>query len=298
VDRLRGGGRLNAQSRSKIGWRPLGAWLGLLALLIGAGYFVFRSFAAGQIPASTQLYLLAVVAGVASFFSPCAFPLLPSYISFYYAADQRTHDGSAGRLRLGLAGALGVVTFDLVLGLIIAVFGAGLARGLSITSAEPSQFVLIVRIAIGIILLILGIGQLAGWNLKPQIADRFVYATQPKRGATRGPAASLYFYGLGYTIAGLGCTGPILAALVVAALASGGPNSALSAFLVFAATMAALMLLVSALVGGSRETIINRLKAQTPRIQRLSSYLLILVGAFNILSSFYLSQFQTLFFPT
>ena len=297
MDRLRSGGRLNAQSGPTTDWRPLAAWLGLLALLIGAGYFVFRTFAGGQLPGSIQLYLLAIVAGVASFFSPCAFPLLPSYISFYYAADQRTHDSSGGRLKLGLAGALGVVTFDLVLGLIIAVFGAGLARGLSITSAEPSQFVLVIRIAIGIVLLVLGIGQLSGWNLKPQIADRFVYATQPKRGASRGPAASLYFYGLGYTIAGLGCTGPILAALVVAALASGGLSSAISAFLVFAATMAALMLIVSALVGGSRETIINRLKAQTPRIQRVASYLLILVGAFNILSSFYLSQFQRILFP-
>ncbi len=144
MDRLRGGGRLNAQSRSKTSWRRLAAWLGVLALLIGAGYFVFRSFAGGQLPGPTQLYL---------------------------------------------------------------------------------------------------------------------------------------------------------SALLVAALASGGPNSELSAILIFAATMAALMRIVSALVGRSRETIIHRLKAQTPRIQRASSYLLILVGAFNILSSFYLSQFQTLLFP-
>ena len=137
MDRLRGGGRLNAQSQSKTGWRPLVAWLGLLALLIGAGYFVFRSFAGGQLPASTQLYLLAVVAGVASFFSPCAFPLLPSYISFYYAADQRARDGSAGGLRLGLAGAL---WWDLPAGpaiVVAATLGFGLTAALAAILRAP-----------------------------------------------------------------------------------------------------------------------------------------------------------------
>ncbi|MFQ5923441.1 MAG: hypothetical protein ACE5M4_11410, partial [Anaerolineales bacterium] len=66
-----------------------------MALIVSAGYLIFRIFASGQLPGSTQLYLLAIVAGVASFFSPCAFPLVPSYIAFYYAADQRDHGGDA-----------------------------------------------------------------------------------------------------------------------------------------------------------------------------------------------------------
>ncbi len=68
------------------GRSPTPAWLayaGLLAVfvaVIAAGYAGFRAFASSDL-SSANLYLLAVVAGVDSFFSPCAFPLLPSYLS-------------------------------------------------------------------------------------------------------------------------------------------------------------------------------------------------------------------------
>lgn len=51
------------------------------------------------------------------------------------------------------------------------------------------------------------------------------------------PAATVCFHGLGYSAAGLGCTGPILAGLTVFALSTGGFGTALSAFVVFSATM-------------------------------------------------------------
>ncbi len=89
--------------------------------------------------------------------------------------------------------------------------------------------------------------------------DSFAFNTRPNREGERGPAASLYLYGLGYNAAGMGCTGPILAGLIVVALASGGLASALGAFLVFAVTMGALMLVVSLLVAASEETLITRM---------------------------------------
>jgi hypothetical protein len=61
--------------------RHLGLLLLLLAV-IGLGYAGFRYFSAEVMPRSNayNLLTLAVIAGVASFFSPCAFPLLPSYL--------------------------------------------------------------------------------------------------------------------------------------------------------------------------------------------------------------------------
>jgi cytochrome c-type biogenesis protein len=272
----------------------------VLAAIIAAGYLGFRAFATIPDLGAFNLYLLAIVAGVASFFSPCAFPLLPSYFSFYQRAGE---PGSAalhrGRsIQLGLSAALGVMTFTLFLGLIIAVLGVGFAEGLSISGPEPSQFVRGFRGVVGALLLTLGIAQLAGRNLKPKFVDAFAYRTRPKREGDRGPAASLFLYGLGYNAAGMGCTGPILAGLMVFSLASGGFTSALTAFVVFSLTMGTLMLVVSGLVAASQQTLINRLKAAAPSIKRISSVLLILVGMFNVYSALNPNLFLRLLFPS
>ena len=304
MDRLssRGGvSTQSAQAQTQKAWLQYGALLIVFVAVVGAGYLGFRTFATSPTLSSANLTLFAVVAGVASFFSPCAFPLLPSYFSFYQTAGGHTEGprrGTGKALRFGLAAALGVITFALILGSIIAVLGTGVAQTLSISGPEPSQFVRIFRGVVGVILLTLGIAQLLGWNLKPAFMDSFAFYTRPNREGERGPAASLYLYGLGYNAAGMGCTGPILAGLIVAALASGGLTSALGAFLVFAVTMGALMLVVSLLVAASEETVLIRMKADTPKIKRAASYVLILVGAFNLYTAINLPVFLSLLFPS
>jgi len=283
---------------------PTPAWfiyaglLAVFAVVIAAGYTGFRAFA-GHDLAGFNLYLLALVAGTASFFSPCAFPLLPSYFSFYYLTEQKeTASPGAGRaLKLGLASAAGVMSFVLVLGLLIALLGAGAGKSLSISGPEPSQFVRVFRGAVGAILLTLGVAQLTGRNLKPKFVDAFAYRTRPQREGKRSAAANLYLYGLGYNAAGMGCTGPILAGLMLSALASGGFGSALSAFVVFSLTMGGLMLVISGLVAASRQTLITRLKAATPKIKWGASILLILVGLFNLYTALNLGLFVRVLFP-
>ncbi len=272
----------------------------VLAALIAAGYFGFRAFVTTPDLSVLNLYALAVVAGIASFFSPCAFPLLPGYLSFYYLAGQEPHaaQSGAGRaLKLGLAAALGVVTFDLILGVLIAMLGVGIAQGLSVSSPQPSPFVRVLRGGVGVVLLLLGIGQLAGWNLKPTFVDALAYRTRPRRDGGSSPGASLFLYGLGYNAAGMGCTGPILAGLMISGLASGGFTSALGAFVMFSITMGALMLIVSGIVAASHEALIARLKAATPTIKRASSILLIAVGLFNLYSVIDLDLFVRALFP-
>ena len=284
-----------------LAWLP---YLGLLAVfvtVIAAGYLGFRTFAATSDQGVFNLYALAVIAGVASFFSPCAFPLLPSYLSFYYQAGQKdeAHRPGAGQaLKLGLAAALGVISFTLILGIVIGILGTGVGQSLSISGPEPSQFVRIFRGLVGVVLLSLGIAQLKGWNLKPKFVDAFAYRTRPQREGSRGPATNLYLYGLGYNAAGIGCTGPILAGLTVFALASGGFTSALAAFAIFALTMGTLMLVISGLVGASRQTLITRLKTAAPKIKWAASILLIGVGLFNLYTALNSSLFLSLFFPS
>ncbi|MCH7662822.1 MAG: hypothetical protein IH859_03015 [Chloroflexi bacterium] len=275
-------------------------WLAAFLLLILAGYNGFRIFATTPDLSIFNLYTLAVVAGIASFFSPCAFPLLPSYFSFYQSAqeDLAASSSSARRgLRLGIAAALGVITFDLVLGIVIALLGSSVASSLSISGPEPSHFVRYFRGSVGVVLLTLGIGQIIGWNLKPRFVDAFAYRTRPEREGKRSPFLNLYLYGLGYNAAGMGCTGPILAGLMIFALSSGGASLALTAFLIFSLTMGTLMLVVSGLVAASHQTLITGLKAATPKFKDFASVLLIAIGVFNIYSAINLNLFLRLLFP-
>ncbi len=282
-------------------WLQYGVLIFVFVVIIGAGYLGFRVFATTPSLSAANLYLFAVVAGVASFFSPCAFPLLPSYFSFYQTAGRHTEGarkGTGKALRFGLAAALGVITFALILGVIIAVLGTGVAQGLSISAPESSQFVRIFRGAVGGILVTLGVGQLLGWNLKPTFVDAFAFYTRPRQVGERGPATNLYLYGLGYNAAGMGCTAPILAGLMVFALSTGGFASALGAFALFSVTMGALMLTVSGLVAASQRTLIARLNAATPNIKMAASILMVLVGLFNLYTAVNLGLFQRLFFPS
>lgn len=91
--------------------------------------------------------------------------------------------------------------------------------------------------------------------------------------------------------------GPFLAAVAVFALSTGGFLSAFLAFLLFAATMGSLMLLISLLVGASQNAALRWLRASSRAIQRVASVLLILVGIGLIYFTIDPGTFQRTFFP-
>lgn len=92
--------------------------------------------------------------------------------------------------------------------------------------------------------------------------------------------------------------GPFLAAVAAFALSTGGFLTAFLSFLLFAATMAGLMLAISLMVGTSQNVILRRLRASSRAIQRVASALLILVGAGLIYFTVNTDAFQSLFFPS
>lgn len=272
-------------------------YFGLLTafgLIIISGYLVFRYFAVYIMPDFSVYTLLplAVIAGVASFFSPCAFPLLPGYFSLYYSQTEQSSD-----TKLALSATLGVMSFTLILGIIIGMVGEGIAQGLSITGNQAA-FTRTFRALIGGILILLGIGQWRGVNIKPMVADALAWRTRPRHEETiKRPLLNLYLYGFGYNAAGMGCTAPILTGLMIFAASSGGFASAFLAFVVFAFTMGSLMLLISMMVAVSEEVMIQKFRSATTRIKKVSSILLMGVGVFNIITSIAITTFTRIFFP-
>ncbi len=265
-----------------------------IATITLLGYLAFVVFLKDIAPSFSlySLYFVATVAGIATFFSPCSFPLLPGYLSFYYNARESQNKEKA--FYYGSLAAAGVVSSNMVLGVLIASLGQGFASAFSVSSPNPSNFTRILRIGIGGFLVILGAVQLSNRTFHNRMVDSL--AKGFSRNATRG-GKRLYLYGFGYTAAGIGCAGPITAGLIVLALGSGGFTTAFLAFIVFSLTMASLMVGISLLIAKSKAALINSLKASTPKIKRVTSLVLIAVGTFLIYVSLNLGFFVSVFFP-
>lgn len=92
--------------------------------------------------------------------------------------------------------------------------------------------------------------------------------------------------------------GPFLAAVAAFALSTGGFLTAFLAFLLFAATMGALMLAISLLVGASQNVALRQLRASSRAIQRVASVLLVLVGIGLIYFTLDAGTFQSIFIPS
>ncbi len=253
--------------------------LGILALLGFVGYSAFVVFATTGPALAGGVYLVvAAIAGAGSFFSPCSFPILPSY--FAYAQIVRSDGRRPGRLPAllsGSAAAAGVLTFNILLGLAFGVAGLGIAQSFRLFAPNPSSITVGLRIGVGIAWVLLGIMQIANVSIHGGVFDRIARVLQPSARA-REPVLQLYLYGFAYTLVGIGCTAPFLASVIVISLASGGLVPALAGFLAFALTMSALMILVSIVAAGPSRTRLKRLSAKTPSIKRAGGAALVAFG--------------------
>ena len=184
------------------------ATLTIVVALAGLGYLAFLAFVKGiLVPgefAGYGLAITAVAAGTASFFSPCAFTMLPSYIAFAGGGvDTEGKPAVGSALLAGTAASLGVVTAVSVLGLLLAALGTGVGANLSVTGEEPSPAARALRLAVGAFVVSMGLVHLLDWSHRAPLVGRaasWAVRVQPEVGSLR----SLYAYGAGYALVGIG----------------------------------------------------------------------------------------------
>ncbi len=262
----------------------------LISVVLG-GYFSFRFFVtsvAGDFGAFT-LFIVAVLAGVAVFFSPCSFPFIPVYLTKYYEikSSQKKHP-----LTLGIFASLGLLTFNILLGLAIAILGAGFGRSLSLTGQDPNIAVRWIRIIVGAFLLYVGFSNITGRGLNLHFLTPKITMKDKIN-----PLKTMYRYGFLYTLIGIGCGGPILAGLSIFAFSTGGFSSAFFAFIIYSLVMVLLMLIISILINLSNTTLLEKLNANTARIKKTTGIIIILIGIFLVLSSIFVESFANFLFP-
>jgi cytochrome c-type biogenesis protein len=249
------------------------------ALAVGGYLAGFLGYAYGiAVPGAFDQFSVAVVAvvsGIAAFFSPCVFPLLPGYVAYRAGASGRGPNRRS--LATATAAAAGLTLANLALGAVIAALGT--AAPFQPDPRQDIPALLAVRFLAGAAVIGLGLAALRGRSLAPAIvslAARVAGGRAPGRGATE-----TFLFGATYNAAGIGCTGPILLALLVYAIASG---QALLAFTLFALTMGGLMFAVT-LAAGLLGTIgTGRLAAASEWLERVGAIILIVAGTYTMIS--------------
>ncbi|MFO7834496.1 MAG: cytochrome C biogenesis protein [Halohasta sp.] len=201
---------------------------------------------------------LAVGTGVATFFSPCAYALLPGYVGVYLGNDD---DGSLASDAIhGLAAAVGVLV---VVGATIAAIAAvGEPIRRLVTWIEP-----LVGVALAGFGLLLLRGSTVGWHLP-----------LPEQ---RPGVVGFGLFGGVYAIAAVGCVAPLFFGLVLDALRA-GVGQTLLVVGVYGGTIAALLLGSTFAIGMGYELAELKLARLSVVGQRLGGGLLIAAGAIQI----------------
>ncbi|MBI2303305.1 MAG: hypothetical protein HYU86_00970 [Chloroflexi bacterium] len=270
------------------------AFLGVLGYQLGFLGFVYRLMLP-QAFARVDVITLAAVMGVAAFFSPCAFPLLPGYMTYQLQAQGR-ETRLVRSLYLGFLGALGLLAINGFLGLVVASLGN--AAPFSPDPRQDPWIILAPRLIGGAFVAYLGAIYLLNLSLSLGPLARLGGLIGTGEASRQHPARATFLYGALYNLIGIGCTGALLLALVFYALTAGGFWTAFGAFLVFSGTMGLLMVIVTALVGISGAPLTKRLRVGIPVIRRVSGAIMLVVGALTV--AFVLQGndwFARIFFP-
>jgi cytochrome c biogenesis protein CcdA len=141
--------------------------------------------------------LLSAAAGIASFFSPCSFPLAVILVA------RETSPGQQGRVtRLALWLGLGALLFLVLAGALIAVGAGAFFKQVTFTSAAG----ITIRAVVGSLLILLGLIQL---NVLPVSLLAVEEAAKPflarqARLRRERPALAFGLFGFGYLLAGFG----------------------------------------------------------------------------------------------
>lgn len=199
---------------------------------------------------------VAGIAGVATFFSPCAYALLPGYVGFYVSATGDRGPTLSGAVLRGVAAAAGAVGVILGLGVLAA------AAGDIVRSSLP-----FLEVGVGIALVGLGIATLAsvgpGWQL--QLPGR------------RSSVSGFALFGGLYAAAAAGCVAPVFFGVVVQSLSLPATGT-LAVFLAYAGALGVLLTSATVAIAVGSGFGLDRLGDRPDLLRQVAGGVLVLAG--------------------
>ncbi|WP_251343126.1 cytochrome c biogenesis protein CcdA [Haloplanus halophilus] len=201
----------------------------------------------------------AVGAGLATFFAPCAYPLLPGYVGYAIRSDETGIGGAAAR---GVAASAGAVVVLAALGALLLSVGGRLARHLPLL--EP---------LVGLALV--GLGVLLVTGRAPTLHLRLP--------ARRTSVLGCAVFGGGYALAAAGCVVPVLLGVVTQSLTL--PPTRAAVVLGGYAAATALPLTGVTLLSAVGSDAVRAWSDRVGAVNRLAAVVMILAGVAQVVAS-------------
>lgn len=218
----------------------------------------------------------AFTAGMLATFNPCAWAMLPTFVSYYLGSREADFDQRSFTVRATEGLTLGL----LVTGGFMSVFSAA-ALILSIGLRFLVRYLPFGSFITGIALVILGIWLLAG---KPFPFS--VSLPQINTSLARNPK-SAFMFGVGYALASLSCTLPVFISIVGASLTISGFLSGAIMFGGYASGMAVVLMSVALGTALLKGAIAQWYRKFLPHVYRISAIMLIVAGLYLVWRSLY-----------
>ena len=222
---------------------------------------------------------LLVVAALLSFFSPCSFPVLPAFMSFYMNLDAK---GGSDPTKKPTARTAAVRGFVASLGM-VAVYGiiAGvvLAAGLAAQGVIP-----FISPVVGAVLIAMAVLTLLPYQYhfltRPFIALKKRIAAKLGGSWTPGVRTKLFAFGAGYGAAGFACVAPPFIGAMLNASAIGAPDQALLGLALYVVVVVVTMILVVVGLHVAGDRLLKKIRVWSAAIKYVSAAALMLAGGY------------------
>jgi cytochrome c-type biogenesis protein len=225
------------------------------------------------------IFTLGLLLSILVYFSPCAFPVLPSFITYYLSLGSREEDLiEQGKLKgkmpkawvIGLLSGFGMWTFFLFIGIIAVIMGEAFEKSGIITQIAFAIAVLLV--ALGFFMLTGGTAHLMGWVQK--YIDRW---STTENDEIFTPRRNMYLYGIGYAAASIDCTAAAVLPFIIYLSTQGG-NSVPVGLSGLMLGLLLLMISVTVAVSLGRQVMIDFLRKATGIIKMIGSWMMMFAG--------------------
>ncbi|ELZ85855.1 cytochrome C biogenesis protein [Haloferax elongans ATCC BAA-1513] len=207
-------------------------------------------------PAFAGTLAFAVSAGVATFFAPCAYPLLPGYVGYYLSREEADLGGAVTR---GSVASLAALVVLAAIGGVLVLVGGRITSQIALF--EP---------IVGGALVVFGVLLYTG--RAPNL-----HVVLPEY---RSSVAGFGIFGAVYGLAAAGCVVPIFLGVVAQSLALPTPQAVISlgAYALAAALPLAIVTVLAALGSGR----IRSLSQYIGSVQKVAAVVMVLAGGWQI----------------
>lgn len=207
-------------------------------------------------------------AGIVAFFSPCAFPMLPAYISYYLSRGQK---GVKSGIIGGLACGLGAILVLNLIGILVSFAGEEIGGLIK-------EHITVIEIAVSIIIIILGVSMILGKTLSFSL---------PLKKTEHEGYTGLFLYGVLYALAALGCTAPIFISIMLRAFSSFDILNGLLISFVYSLGLTVFLVMVTFILALGKEVLVKKMRKILPYVEKIGGIIIVLVGLYILLYTFY-----------